>query len=333
MSVSFLKVILKRNIALCASLLMMAWWFFCYRSLLFVADTYSNNNEDDLLCARPPGGTGKTPLSTSFAVLIPAISMNERRARRLHKILCGLEWPKLSSVSAHFMVDKLSLNLVEGILVGPLASCGFGNVTVNLDEESDKNSQQLQGGHANVRHEYKSQLRRRIALAKARNRLLKLSRKNEVTHYLWLDSDLKHVPPDTVMMLLEGKGDVVVPRCANANGKGAYDLNSWKETDKSRDILSKMDADTAVFEGYSATPDLGRSHMDDLANESAGKSYAVELDGVGGTMILVKKEAALCIDFPEEIYQHAVETEGFGLKARNKGFRVVGMPNVLITHA
>jgi hypothetical protein len=36
--------------------------------------------------------------------------------------------------------------------------------------------------------------------------------------------------------------------------------------------------------------------------------------------------------FPETPYKYHLETEGFGLMARERGFSVVGMPNLKVVH-
>ena len=59
----------------------------------------------------------------------------------------------------------------------------------------------------------------------------------------------------------------------------------------------------------------------------------IDLDGVGGTMLLV--DAALHrggLVFPEEPYKDLVETEGFGVLAKDLGVRPLGLPRVEILH-
>ena len=92
------------------------------------------------------------------------------------------------------------------------------------------------------------------------------------------------------MRVLELSGEAIaVPRCANADGRGAYDLNSFQETEESLGVLRAMKKDEPVFEGYR---DIGRLHMDDLAKEGAGLGldYKVPLHGIGGTIIFTKTE-------------------------------------------
>jgi hypothetical protein len=59
----------------------------------------------------------------------------------------------------------------------------------------------------------------------------------------------------------------------------------------------------------------------------------IEMDGVGGTMLLV--DAALHrggLVFPEKPYRDLVETEGFGVLAKDLGIAPVGLPRVEIFH-
>jgi hypothetical protein len=59
----------------------------------------------------------------------------------------------------------------------------------------------------------------------------------------------------------------------------------------------------------------------------------VELHGVGGTMLLV--DAALHrggLLFPEKPYKDLVETEGFGVLARDLGVIPIGLPRLEIFH-
>jgi mannan polymerase complexes MNN9 subunit len=64
------------------------------------------------------------------------------------------------------------------------------------------------------------------------------------------------------------------------------------------------------------------------------QDYVVPLDGVGGTLIYARadvfRSGAL---FPSYLVNHQVETEGFAQMALQRGFKVLGLPNLVITHA
>ena len=233
----------------------------------------------------------------------------------------------------HVLID---VNPLEWVSVEEgLKGCGFDGVTVNVEEEGGR-----QGVDANVRHGKDGQLVRRGVIAKARNKLLRLGL--EGTNgggegmVVWVDSDLDVVRGGTVGRLwdvMEEEGaDVVVPRCVNKDGRGVYDLNSWRETEESRKRGEEMGARGEVmFEGYGET---GRLHMDDLAEFGRGKYGVVDLDGVGGTFIVARRKVFEAgAKFPEVVYRGAVETEGFGLMAGDMGFKVVGAVKVVVTHA
>jgi hypothetical protein len=62
-------------------------------------------------------------------------------------------------------------------------------------------------------------------------------------------------------------------------------------------------------------------------------SARVDLDGVGGTMLLVDASLHRAgLRFPELPYRDHIETEGLGLLARDLGVRPVGLPRVEVMH-
>ncbi len=70
-------------------------------------------------------------------------------------------------------------------------------------------------------------------------------------------------------------------------------------------------------------------------SEEAGDPRAeVELDGVGGTALLVKAEVhrdgAMFPPFP---FYHLIETEGFAKMASRLGWKSWGLPNYLVSEA
>ena len=85
--------------------------------------------------------------------------------------------------------------------------------------------------------------------------------------------------------------------------------------------------------------DRGRFHLDDLRAEGD----LVELDAVGGTMLLVRADLHRDgLVFPAYPYGLAnsrirgeggeLETEGLGMMARDMGYRCWGMPHLEIRH-
>jgi len=153
---------------------------------------------------------------------------------------------------------------------------------------------------------------RRTVLAKSRNYLLSRALDDE-DWVLWLDVDVIEYPANIVARLLETGKDIVQPHCVLDYGGGTYDLNAWR--------------------------DHGRLHLQDLR----GEGDLVELDTVGGTMLLVRadvhREGLIFPPFPygrenprirpsgEEL-----ETEGLGIMANDMGYQCWGMPNLEIRH-
>jgi hypothetical protein len=164
------------------------------------------------------------------------------------------------------------------------------------------------------------QLPRRVVLAKARNRLLMAALRDE-EWVLWLDVDVVDYPPDVIDRLLAADKDIVTPHCVVSAGGQTFDWNAWREK--------------------------GRVRMDALR----GGPDLVRLDAVGGTMLLVRAELHReGLVFPP--YLHGaqsrfardpspftggrgvgeVETEGFGIMAKDMGYECWGMPNLEIVH-
>ena len=242
------------------------------------------------------GGFVTSPSSRSnFLILIPVKGTNANRQQRLVSNLCSLTYPAHSQMSVSFLVDEPSFQLVtssKSVLLG----CGITDVSLLPDLPRFSSPPVSES----LRHSVSSQLSRRALLSEARNYLLVSSLRGAHGHVLWLDSDLLSFPPDVVRDLQAADGDVVVPLCSTAewddeiDGEDdrqprAYDLNSWKESKESEEMVRNLPKDKALFEGYE---DNHRLHMDDLRKllllESQGgvdKNRAVEIDGVGGVSV------------------------------------------------
>jgi hypothetical protein len=165
------------------------------------------------------------------------------------------------------------------------------------------------------------QVERRAILAKSRNHLLFHALDDEAW-VLWLDVDVVEYPPDLIERLLAAEKDVVQPHCVLEPGGRTFDLNGWR--------------------------DHGRLHLDDLR----GQGELVELDAVGGTVLLVRADVHReGLVFPAFLYGAAnqrvrtghcrgvegpltgeIETEGLGVMAHDMGYRCWGMPHVEVIH-
>ena len=157
------------------------------------------------------------------------------------------------------------------------------------------------------------QVERRITLAKSRNHLLFRALDDE-DWVLWLDVDVIEYPPDVIERLLATGKEIVQPNCVFDYGGPSFDLNAWR--------------------------DHGRLHMHDLRSEGE----LVELDSVGGTMLLIKADVHRDgLIFPAFSYGlenplrridnfGEIETEGLGLMAKDMGHQCWGMPHLEIKH-
>jgi hypothetical protein len=162
------------------------------------------------------------------------------------------------------------------------------------------------------------QLIRRANLARARNQLLFRALRDE-DWVLWIDVDVVDYPADMIERLLALNLDIVHPHCVIEPGGPTFDLNAW----------------TAK----------GAKTMQDLR----GSGGPVRLDAVGGTVLLVKADLHRDgLIFPPYRYGVAnpaardphplwnggeIETEGFGLMARDMGLQCWGLPDFEVRHA
>jgi hypothetical protein len=163
------------------------------------------------------------------------------------------------------------------------------------------------------------QATRRAVLARARNHLLFAALDDE-DWVLWLDVDVVDYPPDILERLIAVERDIVHPHCVIEPGGPTFDLNAWR--------------------------DGGRTCMNDLRGERL-----VRLDAVGGTMLLVRADRHRDgLVFPPFFYggrsrwvrdPHPlrgnvvgeIETEGFGIMAKDMGIECWGLPDLEIRHA
>ena len=172
----------------------------------------------------------------------------------------------------------------------------------------------------------KLQRERRCGLAKVRNHLIRHGLDDGDDWALWIDIDVWKFPDDIVQILTATGHRIVTPNCVRRSGGASFDMNSFITTRPERDHRYYR---SVVGGLYQPPADFaGRLHLSDVRHLDQ-----VELDGVGGTMLLV--DAALHrggLAFPEKPYRDLVETEGFGALARDVGIAAVGLPRVEIFH-
>ncbi|KAK3603287.1 hypothetical protein CHS0354_007615 [Potamilus streckersoni] len=176
-------------------------------------------------------------------------------------------------------------------------------------------------------HERTMQFARRKHLAKSRNMLLRRGLKDE-KWVLWIDCDISQTPKDLIQQLLFANKDLVSPCCLfrYKNFKRNYDKNIWRETDISLEDQKHMSRDQLMLEGYGPT---SRIYLPDLRAEGR----VVPIDGVGGCALLVRADChRKGLIFPEDVYEHVIETEGLAKMAKKMGYSVYGMPFVEVFH-
>jgi hypothetical protein len=90
------------------------------------------------------------------------------------------------------------------------------------------------------------------------------------------------------------------------------------------------DGPELLLEGYGHTGNLPLSKL----RGNGSVEHVVELDGVGGAMLLVKADLHReGLMFPPAPYRRRIETEGLAMLARDMGHRAWGMPNLEVIHA
>ncbi|KAJ3344122.1 hypothetical protein HDU93_003285 [Gonapodya sp. JEL0774] len=102
------------------------------------------------------------------------------------------------------------------------------------------------------RHQYEIQGGRRALLAASRNTLL-FSTLADHEWVLWLDVDVAFYPPTLLSDLIALDRDVLAPSCMFDSGQGKllpYDLNSFVETNETREIMKGMEEDEVLVDGY-----------------------------------------------------------------------------------
>ena len=184
-----------------------------------------------------------------------------------------------------------------------------------------------------------NQKARRAAMAKARNSLLFTTLGPTTAWVLWLDSDIVETPSSLIQDLAKHDKPIIVPNCFqryyNAETKKMdtrpYDFNSWIDSETARALGAKMDKDDILLEGYAEMPTY-RTLMAYLADATGDMHKEVELNGVGGTALLVKAEVhrdgAM---FPPFAFYHLIETEGFAKMASRLGWKSWGLPNYFVS--
>jgi mannan polymerase complexes MNN9 subunit len=212
----------------------------------------------------------------------------------------------------------------------------FSSVTIlRQDTESPLKSQDEA-----ERHKMENQKARRAAMAKARNSLLFTTMGPTTSWILWMDADIIEYPPTLIQDLAAYDVPIIAPnpfqRYYNKEEKKQdirpYDYNNWIDSPQAKELAAKMGKDDILLEGYAEMATY-RTLMAKLYDPSNDPGTKVELDGVGGAVLLVKAEVhrdgAMFPAFP---FYHLIETEGFARMAKRLNWKSYGLPNYLVFH-
>ncbi|KAI9753526.1 MAG: Golgi mannosyltransferase complex subunit [Lichina confinis] len=212
------------------------------------------------------------------------------------------------------------------------------------------------------RHKMSNQKARRASMARARNSLLFTTLGPLTAWVLWLDADIVESPASLIQDLASHDRPIVVPNCfqrytdesTKKEATRPYDFNSWRDSPTAQELAANMAKDDILLEGYAEMPTY-RSLMayqttttttksettidgDSGSNSNGNGAGAdvhreMQLDGVGGTALLVKadvhRDGAM---FPPFAFYHLIETEGFAKMAKRLGWSSWGLPNYLVYH-
>lgn len=216
------------------------------------------------------------------------------------------------------------------------ASKRFASITILRQDEEPPLSSQAES----ERHAMANQKERRAAMSRARNALLFTTLGPTTSWVLWLDSDIVETPPTLIQDMASHDKPIIVPNCFQRyynKDKGAmdvrpYDFNSWIDSATAQSLANKMGPDEILLEGYAEMATY-RSLMAYMGNANGDPREIINLDGVGGTALLVKadvhRDGAMFPPFP---FYHLIETEGFAKMAKRLGWSSWGAPNYHVYH-
>ncbi|QSZ32127.1 hypothetical protein DSL72_001696 [Monilinia vaccinii-corymbosi] len=190
------------------------------------------------------------------------------------------------------------------------------------------------------RHKMENQKARRAAMSRARNSLLFTTLGPSTSWVLWLDADIIETPPTLIQDLASHDKAIIVPNCfqryydtkEKRASERPYDFNSWQDSDVAKKLGESMGPDDILLEGYAEMATY-RTLMAYLSKDSGDVREEMELDGVGGTALMVKAEVhrdgAM---FPPFAFYHLIETEGFAKMAKRLGWSAFGLPHYKVYH-
>jgi mannan polymerase complexes MNN9 subunit len=272
--------------------------------------------------------------------------------------LVALSYPH-DLISLGFIIPKgregnaATAQLQEQIARTQAGSKRFASITILRQEDEPP----LQSQSEHDRHAMSAQKERRAAMSRARNALLFTTLGPTTSWVLWLDSDIVETPHSLIQDMAAFDKPIIVPNCFQRyydKEKGAmdvrpYDFNSWIDSNTAQNLASKMGPDEILLEGYAemATYRSLMAYMSrtltllhtaghwltHFTDPGGNPKDIVNLDGVGGTALLVKgdvhRDGAMFPPFP---FYHLIETEGFAKMAKRLGWSSWGVPNYFVYH-
>lgn len=265
-------------------------------------------------------------------ILVLSLFMNcEIRLARYFRLLTSLDYNKelitLGILEGDSKNDECNKYIVSNITYWKDYYHEILYVRKNIREDTNNDAVKMA-----YRHDRILQYERRRGIAILRNYLLDSTFINEYDDFvLWLDSDLYNYTSGVLKDMLAVDKDIVTAHCVLPDDMRDYDLNTWKYNEIFIKYLNELnDTDYLVVQGYG----IGGSYVNSIMDvKNKDKKYAVEIDSVGGTMLLVKNKVHNDnIRFPEVMYKHWIETEGFGILAHDRGYKMYALPNVYVYH-
>ncbi|ODV88720.1 glycosyltransferase family 62 protein [Tortispora caseinolytica NRRL Y-17796] len=209
----------------------------------------------------------------------------------------------------------------------------FGKVTILREDFQNRVAQDEKS-----RHKFEAQKERRSAMARARNSALFTNLKPDVSWVLWLDTDIVETPATLIEDLTAHNKSIIAPNVHQKyreNGKilsRPYDFNNWIDSQEAQNLAATLGDDEILLEGYAELPTY-RTLMAHLYDPAQDPKIEIELDGVGGAVLLVKAEVhrdgAMFPTFP---FYHLIETEGFAKMAKRLNYQPYGLPHYLVFH-
>lgn len=273
---------------------------------------------EDLIAVSPPprpAAVHSAPRDPRVLILTP-VKDGELHIHRYRTLLEHLE----------FNPDRLSVALLEGDSVDASQACleelclhwsgRFRRVELYRHDLHPPTQQ-------HERWEPVLQRDRRERLAQIRNRLLIAALEDE-DWVLWLDVDLTDYPSDLLRQLLAAGRDIVTANCLGQDGD-PFDLNSFRVV---RDSLDALPEEPLLDGLRQPQPGQGRLYVDEFRSQPL-----VELDAVGGTVLLVRADLHRNgLLFPTYPIDGLIETEGFSRVAKAQGLRSWALPQLIVRH-